>query len=272
MAVDAAKRRERDRALLVQAGTHNAAGIAELDRALPGLMAALRRQDKERRCNAHSATEGPWLFGVRELAREHTVTLAKQAFKRADGCYWSLVMHWRPLIQSMAKFDEIKYGLSVGELQGMYSEIAFNVAIRLDLDRAVFGTYFKAWRRSFLARAPEIQSLVHGSVSEKGLNARMLLRSFDEPVNDDRPHAKQELDESLALDDPGYDNLDLHAAKRRIRADLNKRDRHLFQLFCEHAKNTDAGEVLGVSRERARQLRKAVISKSSAILDARAKP
>lgn len=266
MAVDAATRRERDLALLVQAAAHNATGIAELDRAAPGPMADLRRQDQERRRTAHSPTEGPWLLGVRDLARVLCIAPAQRSFQRADQCYWALVLHWRPMIRRMAKFDEIKYHLPVGELQGMYSEIAYHVAIRLDLDRAVFGTYFQAWRRSFIGRAPELQSLVHGPVSEKGLNARMTLRSFDEPAPENYPGANADLEDALAVEDSRYEDLDLHAASQRIQARLTERDLRLFQLFCEHDKNTDAGEVLGVSRERARQLRNAVIAKGAAIV------
>lgn len=272
MAVDAATRRERDLALLVQAAAHNSTGIAELDRAAPGPMADLRQQDQDRRSTAHSATEGPWLLGVRDLARVLSIVPAQRAFQRADQCYWALVMHWRPMIQRMAKFDEIKYHLPMGELQGMYSEIAYHVAIRLDLDRAVFGTYFQAWRRSFIGRAPELQSLVHGSASALGLNARMALRSFDEPVPEDRPMANRELTEALALDDSRFDDLDLHAASQKIQARLTERDLGLFRLFCEYDKNTDAGEVLGVSRERARQLRNAVITKGAAIVYERVSP
>lgn len=272
MAEDSAARRARDSALLVKAASYNGAGIAALDLAVPLLMADLRSQDAERRRTAHSATEGPWLFAVRDMAREHAITPAQQAFKRADACYWALVMHWSPMIHRKAKHDEIKYRLPIGELRGMYSEIAFHVAVRLDLERSAFGTYFNAWRRSFINRAPELQTLVHGCVSEKGLNARMAVQSFDEPAPENWPKAKKNLEESLAVADRGFDDLDLHAAMNRINSQLNGRERDLFRIFAEFDMNTDASRVLGVSRERARQLRNAVIAKGTAIVYERVSP
>lgn len=272
MAGDAATRRERDLTLLVQAAAYNTTGIAELDRAAPGPMADLRQQDQERRSTAHSATEGPWLLGVRDLARVLSNAPAQRAFQRADQCYWSLVLHWLPMISGMARVDEVRYHLPVGDLQGLYSEIGYHVAIRLDPERAVFGTYFQAWRKSFIGRAPELQSLVHETVSVKGLSARLTLRSFDEPATEDSPGAARELDGALAVTDERYDYLDLHAAKGRIMSRMNERNRKLFQVFCQHENGATAGEVLGVCRERARQLRNAVIAKGTAIVYERVSP
>lgn len=272
MAEDSAARRARDSALLVKAASYNGVGIAALDLAVPLLMADLRSQDAERRRTAHSATEGPWLLGVRDLARVLCVTPAQRAFRRADQCYWSLVLHWLPMISGMARVDEVRYHLPVGDLQGLYSEIGYHVSIRLDPERAVFGTYFNSWLKSFIGRAPELQSLVHETVSVKGLSARLTLRSFDEPDTEGSSGAARELDGALAVTDERYDYLDLYAAKGRIVSRMNERNRKLFQVFCQHDNGVTAGEVLGVSRERARQLRNAVIAKGTAIVYERVSP
>lgn len=267
MGLDAAQRRERDRALLREAHAHDLSGIAILDKSEPKAMADLRAWNAQRRAKVKSATTGPWVLGVRQISAERRNVQAQRAFKRADAAYWVLVMHWEALLHKLAQMDEFRFRLPPQELRGMYYEIGYHVAIRLDVDRAIFGTYLMHWRHNFLGRAPEVMSMVHAPTSVLGLSAMRTMESLDAPPEvNAATGATGPARLDLLVAEGGHQSLEDRSTFAAIYSRLSEGERERMDAYRTCERLDDVGERFGFGRERARQVRDELILKSRKIL------
>ena len=132
MAEDSAARRARDSALLVKAASTT--GPASLPWIWPFRSSWLTCAAKTRAPSHRALGDGgPWLLAVRDIpgTRHHPGPAGVQA----RGCV--LLGAGHALVADDSSdglgLTRIKYRLPIGDLRGMYSEIAFHVAVRLDL-------------------------------------------------------------------------------------------------------------------------------------------
>lgn len=241
-----AETRARDERWLQQAWAHDVAGEAALVQALPERVAQLRQMVGPRR------TRWLWQDGLRALARAERVEPALAAFARADDRYWSVVLAWRAWILRRAEHDEQHVGVAKGELGGLYFEIAYAVAVRMDPALAGFGTYFNHWRRSLMPRATEVRTLVAGSKA-LGVRARTVIVSVDKPryANEDED-ARSLLDE-MGGTDPAFDALEGADLFATVRPRLSPRMVAYLDLLREEDNMAVIARKQGVSREAVRQ-------------------
>lgn len=264
------ERKQRDGQLLQRAAQAEALGQARLERVLPAEVAAV--QVRHEAGKAKAATVGPFRASLRQLANAYNVGPALEAFKAADHAYWGVVMHWSALVYKYAIRDEITYQLPAGELRGAYLIAAYEAAIRLDPERANFGTYFTFWRHQALVRAPEVLSLVHKDISRNGLRACVRqITTLDAPGDDGGDLLVERMEgawidpsEALAHDAiPFFQELERH---------LSYRQRVILAALRHGNSYAEVGRQLNLSRERVRQRWEEIRAVACDMIDGVSKP
>lgn len=248
--------RQRDIALIGEAHWHDAAGFDALRLVLPAEVA-----DLEKDLGGPGATHGPIRLAMRDLAARYRVGPALEAFRRADDCYWRVVMAWKPWIMHLATRNEAMCGMAHGELTGLYWYIGYNTAIRLDPEVASFSTLFKYWRMSIAPRSPELRTVVDKR-SENGSRSRMTVTSLELMVNavdsEDQHMVTVEL---VAEPTNDMDRLDARDLFATVVPRLKPSDATLLAMLRENDNLSDLAKSLGVCRERVRQKRLRLIDR-----------
>lgn len=257
--------RRRDAQILARAWSEDARAEALLVAQAPGPVEEIRADLERRHGRAADRTLGPWRLRLRALARQLDLADAVAAHRRADEAYWSLVLQWRPFITRKARYDEVRFHVAPGELQGLYCEIGYVVAIRMDPDVAAFGTYFNQWRRSVAPRAPETTSLVHAA-RRHGLNARISALSLDYVYTSADTGAESTLQDAIPVEPNGdlerLERADLFAAVRPRLSDLHRR---YLEAFLECETMDEVGARFGVTKQRVSQVRVALVRQFHAL-------
>lgn len=268
MRLGRAERCKRDSELLSAAQSYETEAAESVARAHPLDLEQLRACCASG--NFRNRTPGPWRLGLRAIARTRGLRPALAAFRQADGAYWSVVTNWLSLIHKLAIQDGLRLQLPIDDLKGAYFLAGYEAAIRLDPERANFGTYFSFWRKRVLMRDPEALPLVYAGADRDGNRVRLPgILSLDVSQDEDGDLWVERMagpwvdpSEVLAMD-PARVFL-------AVDAHLPHRLRVVLKLLREVDNCSTIGGRLGYSRERARQNRDEILAVAREILAGKA--
>ena len=245
-----------DHALCVSAERHERAAHRLLTASHPAEVL-----DLDRRIGlSDRGTTGPARLLVRKLAAELEHGPALAEFEQANRLYWTLVLRWRPMLVRRAEVRSARRlsPLTPAALLAVYYEAAFDAAIRFDPSRGLsFGTYVFHWLRVRESRDIEHLTLVHRSLGRSFAERKMRVLSIeatDHPEHDDGDPLGMQLADDRPLPDEtlivsmGSSLLD------EIDASLNHELRVVLARLRLGESMSEAGKVIGLSRERVRQL------------------
>lgn len=203
-------------------------------------------------------TAGPWRLRLREVARGAKLDAAVQHFNAADRLYWRIVLAWSSMLQQYARRDEHFQGMPAGELTGLYWYIGYMVAIRLNPEQASFGTYFATWRRSIGPRSPEMGRLVHDSNRWRGRKSEIRVESLDQPASDDSGERRVNL--VPAEDGDVIERICAKQVWQVLDPALSDKQRSILNDLRTCDDMAEIGRLRGMSRERVRQHKEAILS------------
>lgn len=230
------------------------------------------REDAERRLHAvrpeemdqavrdlpfrEAETIWPRLEALRALAAD-IPDLAK-AYQEIYRIYWEFVPRHKPLVYAMAAYHAHKSMLDIRQVVPHMEDGVFRAAIAWDPERSSFSTTARWYARAAWQRANDRHPAVY--VHGMGFHTQPVV-SLDQPVN-------EETEDTLLDTLAGEGDTEEEASqKERLRlaraaiANLSPVEQRFLALHVEGRTNQDIAALVGLSRERIRQVLAAAVGK-----------